>query len=177
MSTLETPRLLLRPPTAADLPARAVYDQDAEVKRWIGGVLGAGGSWRSAATAAGHWHLHGYGMFSVIEKATGRWIGQVGPQQPAGWPGTEVGWALVRDAQGRGYALEAATAAMDFAVDQLGWTEIIHCIVPENVASIRLARRLGSSILRQATMPDPIDKETTVWGQTADAWRARRANP
>jgi RimJ/RimL family protein N-acetyltransferase len=80
----------------------------------------------------------------------------------------------VRAAQGHGYALEGATAAMDFAVDHLGWTEIIHCIAPENLASIRLAQRLGSSLLRQATMPDPIEKPIDVWGQTAAMWRARR---
>jgi RimJ/RimL family protein N-acetyltransferase len=115
-------------------------------------------------------------MFSVIEKASGRWIGRVGPWQPYGWPGPEVGWGLHPDAWGKGYALEAAAAAMDYAFDVLGWTEVVHCINPENTRSAALARRLGSTIQGQATMPPPLQHEVVdLWGQTREAWRARPA--
>jgi RimJ/RimL family protein N-acetyltransferase len=114
-------------------------------------------------------------MFSVIEKATGRWIGRLGPWQPEGWPGTEVGWGLSREVWGKGYATEGATAAMDYVVDVLGWTEIVHTIEPENRASQAVARRLGSTILRRATMPAPFENMVCdVWGQTREQWLARR---
>jgi len=61
----------------------------------------------------------------VIDKASGEWLGRIGPWFPEDWPGTEVGWGLKRSAWGRGYAVEAATAAMDFAFDRLGWDEAI----------------------------------------------------
>ena len=87
---------------------------------------------------------------------------------------TEVGWALHGDAQGKGYATEAAARAMDWAVDDLGWTEVIHCIDPLNEPSMAVARRLGSRVLREAMLPEPISHGCVVWGQSADAWRARR---
>jgi RimJ/RimL family protein N-acetyltransferase len=115
-------------------------------------------------------------MFSVIEKSSGRWIGRVGPWQPGGWPGPEVGWGIARDVWGKGYALEAATAAMDFAVDELGWTDIIHTINPDNLASQKLAARLGSVNRGPGRMPAPFEAEPVdVWGQTAAEWKARRA--
>ena len=82
-------------------------------------------------------------MFSVIEKASGRWVGRLGPWQPEDWPGTEVGWGLAREVWGRGYATEGAAACMDYAFDVLGWTEAIHTIEPDNLASQAVAKRLG----------------------------------
>jgi RimJ/RimL family protein N-acetyltransferase len=117
----------------------------------------------------------GFGNFSVIEKATGRWIGRIGPWQPEGWPGTEVGWALTSEAWGRGYAVEGATATIDWAFDALGWTEVVHCIEPANTRSAKVAERLGSRILRPGTLPDPINLPVDVWGQTREAWFARRS--
>jgi RimJ/RimL family protein N-acetyltransferase len=123
---------------------------------------------------AGAWQLTGVGMFSVIEKQRNLWIGRVGPWQPYGWPGTEVGWALHRDAWGKGYAVEAARAAMDFAFDTLGWTEVIHCINPENAPSAAVARKLGASIRGQSTMPAPFEHEVVdIWAQSRDDWKRR----
>lgn len=83
-------------------------------------------------------------MFSVIEKKSGRWIGRLGPWFPDGWPGTEVGWGLVRDAWGKGYAFEGCVAAIDWVFANLDWTEMVHSIHPDNAASKALAQRLGS---------------------------------
>ncbi len=86
-----------------------------------------------------------------------------------------MGWAIVRDAWGKGYATEGASAAIDWAFDHLGWTEIIHSIDTDNVASQNVARRLGSSILRRQCLPAPNEGlELDIWGQDARAWRARR---
>jgi RimJ/RimL family protein N-acetyltransferase len=112
-------------------------------------------------------------MFSVIEKARGRWIGRIGPWKPVGWPGTEVGWGLARDAWGRGYAVEAATAAIDWAFEALDWTEVIHAIDPANRPSQRVAERLGSRILRRDVLPDPLNIEVDIWGQSREEWLAR----
>src|SRR3546814_19632868 len=60
-------------------------------------------AWRGLCSVTGAWAIRGFSMFSAVEKASGRWIGRLGPWQPEGWPGTEVGWALVRDVWGRGY--------------------------------------------------------------------------
>ena len=96
-------------------------------------------------------------MFSVIEKATGRWVGRVGPWQPEGWPGTEVGWSIARAHWGKGFAPEGATAATDWAFDQLGWSEVIHTIAEDNRNSKAVAAKLGVLRVRdyQHTPLDP----------------------
>lgn len=172
---LETERLLLRPPLAEDFEPWAAFQADPEATRYLGGPLGRVGAWHALATAAGSWLLHGFSMFSVIEKSSGQWIGRLGPWRPEGWLGPEVGWGLARSAWGKGYATEGSAAAIDWAFDQLGWTEVIHCIDPANTASVSVAERLGSSLLRHDRLPAPVNVPVDVFGQSREAWRARRA--
>ena len=173
---LETERLLLRPTAAEDLDGWAELMADAEASRFIGGPVPRAAAWRGLATMAGSWALKGFGMFSLIEKASGRWIGRVGPWQPEEWPGTEVGWGILRSAWGRGYATEAAAATIDWAFDTLGWDDVIHCIDPANAESIRVAERLGSSNRGPGKLPPPVEGyPVDVWGQTREEWRRRPA--
>jgi RimJ/RimL family protein N-acetyltransferase len=173
--TLETERLILRPPVADDFDAWAEWMGDEEAMRHIGGVQSRPAAWRSMATFTGSWALHGFGMFSVIEKESGRWIGRLGPWSPEGWPGTEVGWGLARSSWGRGYATEGAAATMDWAFDTLGWTDIIHTIAPDNVGSAGVAERLGSANRGPGRLPPPFEHlPVDVWGQTRQQWRSRR---
>ena len=171
---LETPRLLLRPPRLDDLDAWAAMMTDPEAARFIGGTMPRPLSWRGVMTMIGSWHAHGFAMFSVIEKSTGRWVGRLGPWQPEGWPGPEIGWAIVRDCWGRGYAPEGAIAATNWAFDTLGWTEIIHSIAPENLPSQRVAEKLGSRNLGPGKLPAPFESDVVdIWGQSRAEWRAR----
>ncbi|TCU30908.1 RimJ/RimL family protein N-acetyltransferase [Rhizobium azibense] len=141
---IETERLLLRHPSAVDLPAWTVFLSEAEVTRFIGGPQDATGAWRNLCLFAGAWSVQGYSNFSVIEKATGRWIGRAGAWFPPGWVGPEIGWAFSRDVWGRGYATEAATRCLIWAFEELGWMEAVHIIHPENYASIAVAKRIGA---------------------------------
>lgn len=169
---LETERLLLRPVRLEDLERWAEMMGDQEAARFLGGVQPRATAWRSLMTMAGAWSLSGISMFSVIEKASGRWMGRLGPWQPDGWPGTEVGWGLHPDAWGKGYATEGACAAMDYAFDVLGWTEVIHCIDPANLPSQKVAQRLGSTLRGPGRLPAPFqDVAVEIWGQSKDAWK------
>ena len=173
---LETPRLLLRPPCAGDFDEWATLMADPEAARFIGGQQPRAIAWRAFTSMAGAWQLQGFAMFSVIEKSTGRWIGRLGPWQPDGWPGTEVGWGLVREYWGRGYATEGAAASIDWAFSKLGWTDVIHCIAPDNLASQAVARKLGSRNRGRGTLPAPYeDSRVDIWGQTRAEWLARPA--
>ena len=172
--TLETDRLILRVPTAEDFEPWAAFSADEDAMRYLVGPQSRAIAWRGICTMTGAWTIRGFSMFSVIEKATGRWVGRLGPWEPEGWPGTEVGWGLSRDVWGRGYATEGAIAAIDWAFDTLGWDEVIHTIEPANVASQKVAERLGSTILRPAHMPAPFNTVVDAWGQSRKAWRARR---
>jgi RimJ/RimL family protein N-acetyltransferase len=175
--TLETERLILRPTHSDDFEPWFEMMQDEETARFIGGVAGRSACWRQTCGMAGSWTIVGYAMFSVIEKSSGQWIGRVGPWQPAEWPGPEVGWGLVRSAWGKGYAVESAAASMDWVVDHLGWTDIIHSIDPGNTGSAKVAERLGSKARGPGKLPPPYEGVAIdIWGQTADEWKANRRN-
>jgi RimJ/RimL family protein N-acetyltransferase len=123
----------------------------------------------------GAWAIQGFGMFSVVEKSSGQWIGQTGPWKPEGWPGNEVGWAFHPSAWGKGYATEATVAAVDWAFANLGWTDMIHCIAPANRASQALAQRIGSKLRGPGKLPPPYeDSPTEIWTQARVDWLARR---
>ena len=171
---IETSRLILRPPRLADLDGLTEMMADEETARFIGGVAPRALCWRQLMTMIGSWHAHGFAMFSVFEKSTGRWVGRVGPWQPEEWPGTEIGWSILRDCWGRGYAVEAAIASTDWAFDVLGWSEVIHSIAPGNVASQRVAQKLGSRKRGPARLPPPYENDPVdLWGQSRDEWRAQ----
>lgn len=173
---IETARLILRVPEAADLDGWCAMAADAETMRFIGGTAGRSGAWRQLCAMRGAWAIKGFAMFSVIEKASGAWIGRIGPWEPEGWPGKEVGWGGAPQFAGRGYAYEAAVAALDYVFDALSWDSVIHVIDPQNTRSIALARRLGSTNRGPTRLPDPFHEAIVdAWGQSADAWRARRA--
>ena len=175
---LDTSRLTLRPPEAQDFEPWAAFMADTSTAEFIGGVQPRAAAWRGFMTMAGAWSLQGFAMFSVIEKRTGRWVGRVGPWCPDGWPGTEVGWGIVHDCWGRGYATEAATAAIDWAIDALGWTDIIHVIDPRNAPSQAVALKLGSRNRGRGSLPAPFaDAVVNLWGQSAADWRSSLRTP
>jgi RimJ/RimL family protein N-acetyltransferase len=157
----------------------AAMGAEEETMRHIGGRQDRDMAWRQMAGISGSWALLGYSMFSVIEKATGAWVGRIGPWRPGGetcnWPGFEVGWGVRRAFAGKGYAFEASEAAIDWAFEAFGWDEIVHTIAPDNARSIALAERLGSCKLREGRLPAPASVDVDIYGQSREEWRSRRA--
>ena len=142
---IETERLVLRELREADLTAYATMCANPDVMKYIGHgrTLSRAESWQSMATHLGHWCLKGYGLWAIEEKATGMFVGRTGLFYPEGWPGQEVGWTLAKPYWGRGYATEAARAAIEWGFCHTPAKQLISLIVPENVASIRVSERLG----------------------------------
>src|ERR1700761_9364641 len=165
---IETERLILRPWRSDDSAPNTAMLGDPISGRFITAdgkpVTDAFVGWRNAAIMAGHWALYGIGMFVVEEKQTGRFVGRVGPWLPPGWPGFEIGWGIASEFRGKGYALEAARASIDWAFATFEVDRIIHCIDRENVASQSVARRLGAS----------SEREFDLFGHIADIWVTRR---
>lgn len=173
---LVTERLILRPPSGDDLPAFVRFSSDEETTRFIGGVMNEAEAWRAWAALAGAWHIRGFSMFSLICRDTGNWVGRIGPWQPEGWPGKEIGWGVAPEYAGKGYAFEAAKACMDYVFDLLGWDDVIHTIAPDNIASIKLAERLGSHNLGPTALPSPYDHyRVDKYGQTRAEWKAQHS--
>ena len=145
--SLDTARLRLRQFRESDLDTLAVIYSDQETMRYIGEgkTFTRGETWRAIAGMLGHWILRGYGMWALELKSTGELIGRVGFIEPEGWPGFEIGWTVARPHQGRGFATEAAAAALDHAFNALGKNRVISLIRPDNIASIRVAEKLGES--------------------------------
>ncbi|WP_395397999.1 GNAT family N-acetyltransferase [Novosphingobium sp. BL-8A] len=145
---IETERLLLRPPVLADFEASAAMFADADVTAHIGGTpLDRETAWTRFLRDAGHWSLHPFGLFTVIEKASGAYVGKVGYahfQRDLGLSNAaiEMSWTLASGFHGRGYASEAGRAAQ-------AWFDATHglrtaCLIaPANLPSLRLADRLG----------------------------------
>lgn len=175
-TVLHTPRLTLRVPRVEDFEPYAEMLADEEAARYIGGTLPRAAAWRRFLQMPGAWAVQGFAMFSVVEKASGRWLGQMGPWRPEGWPGNEIGYAFHRSAWGQGYAVEAGLAARDWAFETLGWHDLIHCIDPGNTPSQKVAQRLGSRLRGPGRLPEPFqDAVIEIWGHTRADWLAAKS--
>ena len=166
---VETARLRLRQWRSIDIAPYTAMLADPLTARFItvdgNPVIDEMTGWRHSVVMAGHWSLHGAGMFAVEEKSSGKFIGRVGPWFPPGWPDFEIGWGIAGEAQGKGYAVEAARASIDWAFATFEIRQVIHCIDRENTASQGVARRLGAE----------KDGEIELFGHVADVWVTRRA--
>lgn len=147
MTELFTDRLHLRPFRPGDFEAHAAICADPEVMRFIrAGAITRADAWWQLARYMGHWQLRGYGLWAVVERETERLVGHLGFLDPEGGHGFEMGWALARDAWGKGYALEGTRAALDVAFTALDRDHVLCLIRPDNTRSIRLAERLGARL-------------------------------
>jgi RimJ/RimL family protein N-acetyltransferase len=142
---LQTPRLILRQFRESDIDAWSAICAEPEVMRYAslsGMPVDRELSLKWLRSMVDHWQVHGYGMWAVEEKATGRFIGRIGLQLPPGYPETEVAWMLAPAHWGKGFAEEGARAAIEFGFSQVRKTRLISLIFPQNERSIRLAERL-----------------------------------
>jgi len=145
--TLTTSRLTLRPIQNEDVAGYAAIWSDPEFTRHIGGRADPDGIWHAMASNVGCWALTGVGPWSVVERTTGTLIGRAGLWDEPGWPGVEAVWFIGRPWWGRGYATEAATAAISWLFTQRpDLPQVVSTIVPANTRSIRVAERLGMAL-------------------------------
>lgn len=143
--TLTTPRLLLRGFTSDDAPAFFAIRSDPVVARYLAGKRPetVEDTYRFFEKNGAHWAEHGYGLFAVVEQATGALIGQCGLWTLANSDDTEVAYAFAQSAWGKGYATEAARAAIHDGFTRVGLSQIYALAVPENSASRHVMEKLG----------------------------------
>ncbi|MCE8545143.1 GNAT family N-acetyltransferase [Ruegeria pomeroyi] len=154
--TLHTDRLTLRAPQLADFEHWAAFFAS-ERSVHERGMMERAAAWRVWASDVGIWTLRGYGPFGVELRDSGAYVGEVGIYEPDGYPGPELGWFVIPDAEGKGYAAEAARAVMIWARRNLGWDHLTNIIDPDNARSIALGLRLGGVIDPDGIGEDPGD--------------------
>jgi RimJ/RimL family protein N-acetyltransferase len=173
--TLETPRLILRGWRPEDFEPYAAMLAEPETVRFItrkGEPLSRREVWSEMAFLIGHWQMLGHGMFVVEERATGAFLGRIGPLAPEGWPGFEIAWGLNAAARGRGFAEEAARAAIDWSFETFPLDRIVSIIHPLNLPSQRLAERVGER--RTAELFTPFREPCEIWEMQREDWLERR---
>jgi RimJ/RimL family protein N-acetyltransferase len=142
---IETDRLILRGPIASDFEALAIFFADPVRSVGFGGPIPRDQAWRWFASMIGHWHLRGYGFWTITLKGDDTPIGLSGLWNPDGWPEPELGWVVYQLHEGKGIAFEAAKALRMHAYNTMGFTTLTSNIVPGNTRSITLAERLGAT--------------------------------
>lgn len=144
---VETARLRLRQWRESDRAPFAALNADAEVRAWYPGMMDRACSDAMIDRCAASIAQRGWGLWAVEERASGAFIGCVGLDVPGAdlpcSPCVEIGWRLARAYWGRGYATEAALAALRIGFEQLGVTEVVSFTVPGNARSRAVMVRLG----------------------------------
>lgn len=149
---IETQRLILRTMRPSDFDAlyliftdpkvMAAFDHDPftpeQMQRWLQRNLD-------------HQNQFGYGLFSVILKATGELIGDCGLEQMEELNAAELGYDFRSDAWNQGYATEAAIAVRDYAFQELKLPRLISLIRVGNLASKRVAEKVGMTLAEEFT--------------------------
>jgi RimJ/RimL family protein N-acetyltransferase len=161
-----TERFRLRPFDERDLDDLARLYADPEVMRYIGPgeTRSRAHTWREIASFLGHRSMRGYTNLAIEDRRTGSFAGECGPWFPEGWPMLEVGWLVDPRRWGQGIATEVGRAALDFCFERLDAKEVCSIILPENVASARVAAKLGGT----------IGGKHKSNGRMADLWVYRR---
>jgi RimJ/RimL family protein N-acetyltransferase len=163
---LESERLRFRQWRESDFPTYEQWCSRMEIMRYLGGkTFDRIQAWRHMAYQLGHWQLLGYGYYAVEEKATGALIGRIGYTHHPGWPDFELGWTIIPEYQGRGYATEGARMLLDYAFTSLGRDRVTSLIHPDNAPSRRVAEKLGQA----------IEGETEVLTMPVLVYAARRS--
>lgn len=147
---IQTDRLMLRGHRLDDLGAAFAMWSDPAVTRFIGGKPSTEQqTWSRLLGYVGHWALLGFGYWALEEKASGRFVGELGfadfrrDIQASMKNVPELGWALASDVHGKGYATEAVRAAVAWGDVRFASARTVCMINEDNLASIRVAQKCG----------------------------------
>jgi RimJ/RimL family protein N-acetyltransferase len=173
VSELETERLRLRLWRDDDLEQLERLHSDPRFVRFLtprGEPYPSGWTEDKLARMRRQWDVDGWGAWAIEARDTGRFVGRVGLQFHRLWPDdVELGWGVDPELWGRGYATEAALAALRHAFDQAGFPRVVSILHPENVASIRVAEKIGERPYANVRW-DPGGLDLLVYAIGRDDW-------
>jgi RimJ/RimL family protein N-acetyltransferase len=179
---IQTPRLLLRRWCDSDLPAFAALNDDPRVMEFMPKRLSREESDAMAARIRLLMTIQGFGFWAIEVPGIADFIGFVGLHRPSFeapfTPCVEIGWRLARAHWGKGYATEAAWAALAHGFTALGVSEIVSFTVPANRRSRAVMERLGMTRdpaedfdHPALTSGDPL-RHHVLYRLTREKWRA-----
>jgi len=180
---LETERLVLRDWQGdADWEEFFRVTNTPAVMRWLGGTFDEQGRTKQRDRVEGCRARNGFCFWAVERKEDGALLGFCGLKR-ADAPGStvtgevEIGWRLREDAWGRGYAKEAATAALTAAFDDFGAEDVVALTVADNTASWGLMLKLGMRRREDLDYPDERYehpwRDTVVYSIDRATWESR----
>jgi RimJ/RimL family protein N-acetyltransferase len=144
----ESARLLLRRIARDDAEAMFEVYGDGPAMRWVGDgsalTLAQCENWVDVTQK--NYAIRGYGMFAIVERASGRVIGFVGLVHPGGQELPELKYALRRDAWGQGFATEAASALLKHAAAAWQVEEVMATVAPDHHVSQRVLLKAGMQL-------------------------------
>ncbi|MFT3900100.1 MAG: GNAT family N-acetyltransferase [Gordonia sp. (in: high G+C Gram-positive bacteria)] len=161
---VDTARLWLRPVLPEDVDSLVHLDSDPEVMRFVNGGAPTPRSrvadWTIPRARAEH-AAHGTGVWTLIDKSTGEFVGWVSLRRPRHSPRTEVelSYRLQRRMWGRGMATEAAAAIVDLALTTHRAERVFAGVAPANIASRRVLTKIGMRPAAESSSPDVVEYE------------------
>jgi RimJ/RimL family protein N-acetyltransferase len=160
VNIIETDRLILRTWRTDDAEPFFHINQDPKVLEFVPGPMTRERVQEIITYITEHQKQHGYSMWATELKASGEFMGWVGLNY-VDWPdihftpAVEVGWRLGSRFWGKGYAPEAAKAALHYGFNDCGLEEIISFTVPENQRSRRVMEKIGMTQDMEANFSHP----------------------
>ncbi len=144
---IQTHRLLLRQWHDEDLPQLIELNRDPKVMEFIGPLLTEDHTKAMMERSRESWKKRGYGRFAVEISESATTIGFIGLAltriETHFAPAVEIGWRLATESWGSGYATEGALAVKDYALAELGLTEIVSFTSEVNLRSRRVMEKIG----------------------------------
>jgi len=163
--SLQTERLLVRAYRREDFDAFAAHLANPVAAAHLG-ANDRQAAWRIFCSQAGLWLIHGAGWWSIEERETGRLAGNVGAFFREDATVMELGWNTYRAFGGRGYASEAAAAALHHALAIRCEPKVRAVIAADNASSLRVAERLGLA----------YEAETEIYGKAVGIYARGRSD-
>jgi len=166
---LTTKRLRLRSIVRDDLDSLATLFADPEVMRFSLGMLDRDQTREKLDRILESMASRGWDSFIVESLDGDRFVGIVGlaPQTVDGVEEIEMGYRLMPEFWGRGFATEAACACRDYAFKTLGMPRIISIIEPANVGSIRVTENAGLRFERETKK---WDRQVRIYSAAAEGY-------
>lgn len=183
VTEISTSRLLLRQWRASDLEPFAQLNADPEVMEHFPATLSGEQSDQMVGRLNARIDEQGWGLWAVEAPGAAPFIGFVGlnqvPFEAHFTPAVEVGWRLARQFWGFGYATEAASAALDFAFEQLKCEQVVSFTASTNLRSMKVMQRLGMTSDPAEDFDHPNVASTqlarhVLYRISEVDWRARR---